>query len=170
VAVAVALASVLLGASACGAGSQVLDPSELDASVSDAVAQGLGVEGDQVAVACPDAVPLQADRRTTCAVEVEELGALEATVVQVDDKGAVEVELGAALIDRAEVAASLRATLREELGRSFQVDCGDDPAELVPVGDTFPCRARDADSRRSVDVTVVDGTGAVSFEILRPGA
>lgn len=160
------VAVVVLGA--CSGGTSTLAAPDVEAAVADAVGGGLDV--DVASVACPDEVPIELDLRTACTVEVDGLGTMEATVVQVDDQGTLEVAPGAALIDREEVAASLRSTLREELGRSFQVDCGDDPPALVEVGDTFPCRARDADSRRSVDVTVEGADGAVSFEILRPGA
>ena len=159
-------AALALGA--CGGGPSTLAAADVEAAVADAVGSGLAVE--VATVSCPDEVPIEIGRRTTCRVEVDGLGEMEAIVVQVDDQGTLEVALGSALIDREEVATSLRSTLREELGRSFQVDCGDDPPALVEVGDTFPCRARDADSRRSVDVTVEGADGAVSFEILRPGA
>ena len=166
-AVAVLACAVALGA--CGGGGpSTLDPADVEAAVADAVARGLEVE--VASVACPQDVPVELERRTTCTVEVDDAGSMVATVVQVDEDGTLEVAPGSALIDRVEVADTLRSTLREELGRSFQVDCGDDPPALVAIGDTFPCRARDADSRRSVDVTVEGADGTVTFEILRRGA
>ena len=165
---AVALLAAVLSLGACGGGGpSTLDPADVEAAVADAVAGGLDVE--VASVACPEDVPVELDRRTSCTVEVDGVGTMAATVVQVDEDGTLEVAPGSALVDRGEVAATLRSTLRDELGRSFQVDCGDDPPALVAIGDTFPCRARDADSRRSVDVTVEGADGTVSFEILRPG-
>jgi hypothetical protein len=64
------------------------------------------------------------------------------------------------------VAAQLRTLLKRGFDRSFQATCGPDGWRVRAVGRPFVCRARDAVSRRSVEVTVVDASGRIRFELV----
>jgi hypothetical protein len=120
-------------------------------------------------VRCPDELPLGAGEAFACDVELADpAGTLPVGVVQLDDAGALEVTLRRAVVDDAEVADQLRKLLAEEFGRTFQVDCGSDPASVREPGDTAVCRANDGASRRSVEVTFDDELGSLSFALVDP--
>lgn len=163
-----ALALVL---AACGSSPTTLDQAATEAAVAEAVASSPSLDGLEVGAAdvrCPAEVLVEAGESFECTVSLGERGELEVAVEVTDDDGTLDVVPQAALIDPVVAAEQLKATLRSEFGRSFQVDCGDDPAELRAEGDTFTCRARDKTSRRSVTVTVVDAAGTLSFEVADP--
>lgn len=159
--VGAALAVLLAG---CGG------PTELDrATVEDEVAlvlapvAGPGIE----AVTCPDRIERGAGEVVGCTVELADgLGAFEATVRQVGGDGELEVEPASVVVEVAEVEAELAVLLEADLDRVVEVVCGRGEHRLVEVGATFPCRVEDGDEQRSVDVTIADGAGTRSYEVL----
>lgn len=153
---------------ACGSSPATLDQAATEAAVAEAVAESLELEAGAADVRCPAEVPVAAGEAFACTVSLGEPGELDVAVEVTDDDGTLDVVPQAALIDPVAAAEQLKATLRSEFGRSFQVDCGDDPAAVRAEGDTFTCRARDKTSRRSVTVTVVDAAGTLSFEVAEP--
>lgn len=156
------LAALLLGA--CSG------PTELDrATVEDEVALALApVAGPGIdQVTCPDRIERGSGEVVACTVELAEgLGAFEASVRQVGDDGELEVEPAAVVVEVAEVEAELAELLEDDLDREAEVVCGRSEHRLVTVGATFPCRVEDGDDQRSVDVTVEDGAGSRSYEVL----
>lgn len=161
-----AVGGVLVGLLLAGCGG----PTELDpATVEDEVAvvlapvAGPGIEG----VTCPDRIERAADETVTCTVDLAEgLGSFEATVRQVGDDGELEVAPASVVVEVSEVEAELAQLLEDDLDRVAEVVCGRSEHRLVAVGATFPCRVEDGDDRRSVDVTVEDGAGTRSYEVL----
>ncbi len=153
---------------ACGDDPPVLDQAEAETAVEAATAEVVPVE--VAAASCPADVPRAEGERFRCTVELVAVGSMPVAVRQLDDAGRLEVEPLAVVLADAEVAAQLKAELRTRFERSFLVDCGDAAHRVWEPGDTFACRARDADSRRSVEVTVLDPAGTLSFEVLRPSS
>ena len=92
-------------------------------------------------------------------------GVVRATVTQTDDEGSLDVVPLDAVLADADVAAQAKRSLADRFERSFQVDCGKDPATVRTPGDTFTCTARDRWSRRTIEVTVQDANGTLQFTI-----
>ena len=109
---------------------------------------------------------VEAGETTACEADLGEAGSMAVEVRVVDREGGLAVRPRAAVIDRAEAAEDLKALLRSRFERSFQADCGEAGPEVIEPEETFVCRARDADGRRSVRVTVTDVAGTLSFEVL----
>jgi len=164
--VAVVAAIGVLGG--CGSGAGTLDQAATETAVGDAVAGDLGV--DVVATACPRDVAATRGERFSCSVDLGEMGDLPVSVRVTDDDAALRVVPDAAVLADAEIARQLKAALKAEFDRSFQVDCGDGGPQVRLPDDTFVCRARDKTSRRSVEVTVTDAAGTLSFEVRKPAS
>ncbi|MFN8018975.1 MAG: DUF4333 domain-containing protein [Acidimicrobiales bacterium] len=148
-------------------------PSTLDRAATESVvrdAADQAIAPRVVQASCPGPLPAGEGRSFRCTARVAEVGDVRLAVTQVGGKGRLQVRPLDAVLADAAVARQLRAELRRRFGRAFQVTCGDHPWRIWQPGDTFPCRARDRDGRRSVDVTVEDAAGTLSFRVLRPGA
>jgi hypothetical protein len=149
---------------ACG-GSTELDRATVEEEVALVLAPVAGPGIDRVT--CPDRIERAEGATVTCTVELSEgLGAFDATVRQVDGDGELEVEAASVAVEVAEVEAELAELLEDELDRVAEVVCGRGEHRLVAVGATFPCRVEDGDEQRSVDVTIEDGAGTRSYEVL----
>lgn len=161
-----ALVGLLLvaGGAACSSGPATLAGDDLAGEVASAASEAIGVEVD--AVACDEELPVEVGQTTTCRADLGDAGAMDVEVEVVGADGELAVRPRAAVIDRAEVAEDLKALLKSRFERSFQADCGQAGSEVLPPDATFVCRARDADGRRSVRVTVTDVAGTLSFEVL----
>lgn len=158
---------VLAGAATSCSSTPTLDRATTEAAVARAADRAISPRVTRAT--CPDGVVRRAGATFRCRVTVAGVGTARVSVRQVDAEGRLVVRPVDAVLADAAVADELRATLRTRFGRTFQVTCGDHPWRIWAPGDTFPCRARDRDGRRSVDVTVVDGAGTLSFAVLRPG-
>lgn len=156
---------VLLGS--CAQEPDQLDPDSAERQIAGALA---GVVAPPVAeVRCPAPVRLEEGGEFDCEVVLGAGGGtLPVRVVQRDDRGTLEVLPERAVLSARQVADELRSSLGETFGRSFQVDCGTEPATVREPGEQLICRARDQGSRRSVAVTIVDERGSLSFEISDP--
>ncbi|MCB0970877.1 MAG: DUF4333 domain-containing protein [Acidimicrobiales bacterium] len=161
VALVVGLAS---GAAGCSSSPSTLGGEDLAAEVQAAAGEAIGVEVDSVT--CDADLRIEAGDVTTCVAGLGDAGEVDLEVEVLDAEGALSVRPQAVVIDRAEVAEDLKALLKSRFERSFQADCGEPGPEVVEPDDTFVCRARDADSRRSVRVTVTDPAGTLAFEVL----
>lgn len=155
----------LLGA--CSSSAKTLDRAATETAVGRAVADK--VEPAVAGTTCPTELPRGKGKAFTCKVELGgKVGTMRVRVRQLDDDGRLAVAPLDAVISGEATAATLKAKLRTRFKRSFQVTCGAGWKVRSP-GDTFPCRARDKTSRRSIDVTVEDPAGTLSFQVLRPG-
>jgi hypothetical protein len=94
------------------------------------------------------------------------IGSLRVRARQVDDDGHLSVQLLDVPLRNEAVASRLRSLLKRGFDRSFQATCGPDGWRIRAVGKPFVCRARDETSRRSVEVTVVDASGRIRFELV----
>jgi hypothetical protein len=156
--------ALVLGLAACAGEAEVLDRAATEQQVARVLDEVL--EPEVGAVTCPDEPPV--DRAFRCEAELgEERGTLTASV-RYDEVDGLAVEAEQAVLAGTAIADELRAALAEEFGRTFQVDCGDDVAVVREPGEVVVCRARDEGSRRSVDVTVVDASGSLAFEVIDP--
>jgi Domain of unknown function (DUF4333) len=157
-------AAGLLVLSGCGSEDGSLDRPATERQVGRAVAKV--VTPPVAATSCTGALPLEQGRTFTCQVKLGAgAGTLRASVLQTDDDGALEVEPLDAVLSDAQVARQLKASLNDQFGRSFQVDCGDEGQTVRRPGSTSSCTARDQTSRRKVAVTVEDASGSLSFEV-----
>ncbi|MEZ5138409.1 MAG: DUF4333 domain-containing protein [Acidimicrobiales bacterium] len=164
-AAASALAAVAL--TACGDEPARLDRASAEREIAVAVAGE--VEPGVDAVRCPDEIPVRDGAEVECDVELADgAGTLPVIARQRDEGGSLDVELRRAVLSDAQVADALRAALRDGFGRSFQVDCGDDGPTVREAGERVTCRARDASSRRSVEVTIDGADGGLSYELVDP--
>lgn len=163
-AVVIVIVGLGLGLAGCSSEASTLDRAATERAVGRSVAAA--VEPAVAATVCPTAVERAKGGRFRCEVRLTaEVGTVRASVRQVDDAGHLEVALRDAVVSGEAAAATLKASLRSGFGRSFQVDCGKGWKVRSP-GDTFTCRARDKTSRRSVEATVTDPAGTLSFEVL----
>jgi len=166
--IALAAASVVVvGLAGCGDDPARLDGPSAEREIAAAVAAE--VEPEVAAVRCPDEIPLGRGEEVECDVELADgAGTLPVVARQRDERGSLDVELRRAVLSDAEVADALRAALRDGFGRSFQVDCGDRGPTVREAGAQVTCRARDATSRRSVEVTIDGADGGLSYQLVDP--
>lgn len=131
---------------------------------------GVRITPDIDAVRCPEEIERGADERVECtALLAEDAGIVRLQVTQTDDDATLEIVLLDAVLDRTEVAEDLRQTLVETYLRTFTVDCGEPPTLVIRPDDTFTCEATDddpdADDTRTVQVTVTDAAGTLSYDV-----
>ncbi|MGN6695664.1 MAG: DUF4333 domain-containing protein [Aquihabitans sp.] len=157
-----AIAFVVL--SACSDDPGTLDQAATERAVGKAV--GAQVDPKVGATSCEEPIEQQEGGRFTCEVTLEGAGDLSVTVTQVDDQGTLDVVPEASVVTRERIVSELRASLKDQFERSFQVACDDTPEVAVrKAGSTSTCIARDATSRRSVTVTVSDTAGTLAFAV-----
>ncbi len=163
--VSVALAAGLgLGAAGCAEEADTLDRAATQRAVEKVIDARLDVDVDRVT--CPADIPLGTGREVACRASLEGVDDdLRLTVTQRGDEGELDVELLDAVVDPTDVAEDLHGQLVAEFARSFLADCGDGGPQVVEPGETIECVARDAGSRRTVTVTVVDAAGTLRYEL-----
>ena len=161
-----AIAAVAIGIlGGCSDDADALDRPATERAVGRAVAAQ--VAPPVAGTACPGTLTRAKGRRFTCTIELGAgAGTLKVVVRQVDDQGSLDVTPSAAVLSDAAIARSLKALLKAQFDRSFQVDCGDRGDRVRPPGTTLTCTARDRTSRREVTVTITDAAGTQSFEVL----
>ena len=163
------VAAAVLVLAACSDEASTLDRSATQDAVGEAVAAD--VEPKVTATRCPDPIEREQGATFTCTVTLQGAGKLPVTVTQVDADGALEVQPTAAVVTRERIASELKASLKGQFERSFQVNCDDTDEVAVREPDsTSTCIARDASSRRSVTVTVTDASGTLAFAVGKPAS
>lgn len=151
----------------CSSSADSLDRAATQRQVGRAVAAE--VEPAVAATTCPGHLEQRRGGTFSCSIRLGGgAGTLHVTVRQADDEGRLEVSRREAVLAASGIAASLKADLRDTFDRSFQVDCGDAGWKVRKAGDTLTCTARDRSSRRLVEVTVVDASGTLRFDV-QPG-
>lgn len=149
---------------ACSDEAGTLDQAATQRAVAKAV--GGEVDAKVTSAACERPIDRKEGATFTCDVTLTGAGELPVTVTQLDDEGKLDVEPEAAVVERERIASELKASLKDQFQRSFQVACDDDAATAVrKPGSTSTCTARDATSRRTVTVTVTDTAGTLAFEV-----
>lgn len=155
---------VALIAAGCSSGSSTLDTGATETAVALALGADLPVE--VLGVECPAEIDQGVDVRIECsALLADDAGTMGVRVTQVDEKATLRVVAQAAVLSDGEMAVAAKAALRDSFERSFQVDCGEGPPKVRIQGDTITCRARDADTRRELTITVADRAGTLSFAV-----
>lgn len=165
---ALGAALVVLGASACSEEATTLDRSATERAVERVL--GGRVDADVADVRCPAEIERGVGRRFRCeaSLDDDDAGRLRLRVRQVDDDGALAIELLDAVVDPQDVATDLTRSLVEELGRSFTVDCGAAGPLVVAPGHVLTCSVADATSEREVAVTVTDAAGTLAYDVGGP--
>lgn len=164
---AAALGCLLLGGS-CAEEATTLDQAGTERAVERVI--GVRIAPDIDAIRCPGEIERGEGERIECtALLAEDAGVVRLQVTQTDDDATLEAELLDAVLDRTEVAEDLRQTLVDSYLRTFTVDCGEPPTLVIEPDDTFTCDATDddpdADDARTVEVTVVDAAGTLSYDV-----
>ncbi len=171
VAALAAVAALALAIPACGRSKAVaLDRAATERAVGEVVAGQIekqaGFSVEVSATRCPSDIPRGSGRVTMCNVTVKGVaGKVRARVRQVDDHGRLDVTLLDSVLSNPAVANQLQVELKKRFSRSFQANCGKGMRIAAPKA-AFTCRARDASSRRTVQVTVVDSAGTLRFSVL----
>lgn len=160
--VPVLVAGGLLVLAACSS-DPTLDQSATERAVGKAVAAD--VDPKVTATRCPEDLDREEGGRFECTVQLQGAGTLPVTVTQVDGDGKLRVVPGAAIVTQERVAAELKAALKDEFDRNFQVACDLDAVAVREPGSTATCTARDSTSRRTVTVKVTDAAGTLDFTI-----
>lgn len=158
----VAVAGLALLA-ACSDDAGTLEPTATQRAVGKAVAAE--VDPKVTSTSCPDEIERDEGATFTCVVVLQGAGKLPVTVTQADGDGALDVEPEAAVVTQERITSELKASLKDQFERNFQVSCDTDEVAVREPGSTSTCAARDATSRRTVTVTVTDAAGTLAFEV-----
>ncbi|HEX7097225.1 MAG TPA: DUF4333 domain-containing protein [Acidimicrobiales bacterium] len=160
--VALALAVVTGFAAGCA------DADELDAEklARDVPAAVLADHPELVTdVVCPEPIEREAGVRTACFASIAGT-AVELTVSQLDDDGAVRVELGRPLLDVDLLSARIAERLTADVGVPTSVTCEGPPVRVLQVGDEIRCDATDDDNRtRTFVATILDESAAYELRL-----
>lgn len=116
-------------------------------------------------VTCPAHLRKGEGEVATCrAVLADGVGTVRLRVRQTDGDAHLDVELIDAVIDRTAAATALHRELVAAYARTFTVDCGAGPIVVAP-GKAFECSASDGTTTRTVQATVTDAAGTVTFDL-----
>ena len=149
-----ALLSISLLASACG-GTEVLDTDDVAAQLQESLTDALGGE---VAVECPDEVPLEEGAEFTCDATSAE-GDFGIIVTQTDDQGNVSTIRES--LDMTSIEEQIATSIEQLGGIDIQVECPDDVE--VGEGNKFNCHATSERGELDFVVTQEDDFGTVTF-------
>ena len=149
-----ALLSTSLLASACG-GTEVLDTKDVAAQLQASLTDALG---GQVAVECPDEVPLEEGREFTCDATSAE-GDFGIIVTQTDDQGNVSTIRES--LDMTSIEEQIATSIEQLGGIDIQVECPEDVE--VGEGKKFNCHATSERGELDFVVTQEDDFGTVTF-------
>jgi hypothetical protein len=145
-----ALAVVVTG---CG------EADEVDAgSIEDAIPAALIPEHPELVteVSCPGPVDRGIGTVTACTARIGGT-AVEVTATQVDDDGALRVEMARTLLDVDDLAADLSRRLTADVGDPTSVICDGPVVRVLAVGDELRCVATDTEDRdHTFVVTILD--------------
>ncbi|MCB1031542.1 MAG: DUF4333 domain-containing protein [Acidimicrobiales bacterium] len=120
-----------------------------------------------VKVDCPEPIKVKQGATIDCSVQLaNDAGTVPVRLTQTNDQGHLDIELLAPVLSDAQIARQLRAVLVKQYSRSFEVECGNDPARVRPLGESFLCRAHDGSDQRSITVSVKDDA-TLSFVIAK---
>lgn len=163
----VVTAALLLGASVavtgCGKDATTLDRAATEAAVAKAARSEVPTAPSKVT--CPATITKAKGTKVVCTATVPKLGPVRLQVVQPDDTGALEVRRLDAIVRTDEVAESARVALTKSLGRDVLVVCSTPRPVVVKPGGHLECRADDGAGTRTVEVTVVDAAGSLSYRL-----
>jgi hypothetical protein len=117
------------------------------------------------AVSCPEPIPRELGTVTTCRATLAGTG-VDLHVTQVDDNGAVRVQLDDTLLDVDQLSARIAQRLTTDIGIPVSVRCEGPPVVVLHVGDEFRCEARDPDNRTNTYVaTILDAAANYDLQL-----
>lgn len=162
-------AALVLGATIGAAGcskdeAKTLDRAAAESAVGKAARSEVPTAPSKVT--CPATIAKAKGTKVVCTATVPKLGAVRLQVVQPDDSGALEVQRLDAIVRTDDVAESARVALTKSLGRNVLVVCSTARAVVVKPGGHLECRADDGAGTRTVEVTVVDAAGSLSYRVV----
>lgn len=155
--------ALLLVAGACREATKL----DVDALQRDLPAAVVADHADLVTdVVCPPKILRGAGTVVECSAAISGTPVV-LTVVQIDDDGAVRVELDRTLLDVGKLAADVAARLTKDVGVPTTVVCDGPAVRVLAVGDTYACTATDASNRsRRFRATILDQAGAFELQIV----
>lgn len=157
--------AVALALSGCGKGTTELDRAATEKAVAKAAADELPTAPTKVV--CPAKIPKRKGASVTCTATVTGLGAVRLQAMQPDGSGRLEVSRLDAIVRTDDVAETATSDLSERLGRAVKVVCSTPRPVVVKPGGLLVCHADDGSSTRTVNVTVVDASGSLSYELVK---
>ena len=137
--VAIVRLGTLLGLILLSSCSQYLNMSQLETDIQDDIER----QGRRLSlkdVICPNRAIKQADVYFRCVGELPDGGQFTVNVIQQDDQGNVswDVPSSKVLINLASLEEDIQENMREAVGKSLAIDCGD-TYRLNQRGDSFEC-------------------------------
>ena len=137
--VAIVRLGALLGLVLLSSCSRHLNMSRIETDIQDDIER----QGRRLTlknVICPNSVVKQAEAYFRCVGELPDGGQFTINVIQQDDQGSViwDVPSSKALINLASLEEAIQEDIREAVGRSLVVDCGD-TYRVNKRGDSFEC-------------------------------
>ncbi len=161
------VALVALAAGGCGS-EEAADPvAEAEAGLAAVLAERLDAEVDDVAVACPEDLVVEAGVEFACDVAVAGADAVAVDLAVAADG---TVELRRAVVPTAAVEDYLATELAGPAEGPVEPRCGDHPLVVADVGDELRCQVeRTADgAEHDVVVTVLAVDGTVRYRVEAP--
>ena len=157
------LAAPILAATGC---TRSLDMAALDRSISDGIDKQLQLP--IATVSCPAGErTLKAGDKFDCTATPKEGGRLTVTVTQKDDAGNVawEVTRTEGLLDLDKVEVSVKEGLKAQTNVDATVAC-EGRWKAAKVGEVFQCQATSGEHKATVEVTIKDLEGNISWKVL----
>lgn len=119
-------------------------------------------------VSCPEGVEVEAGAAFECAATTS-AGRVDVVVRQIDGDGVLAVEPAQAVLVTERVAEDIAAVLADRFDRDDAlVSCPGAPVRVEEVGGAFTCRALHDGEARSIEVTVRDAGGALTYSLAEP--
>jgi hypothetical protein len=147
----------------CGGAGKTLDSKNAEALVQKTLTEQTGLTPK---VSCPQRVKVEKGGRFTCDVTFDDVTGA-AVLLQKDDQTLVEVESFSGFLFTDKLEAVIVERLQAQSGAKVEADCGP-RVRPARAGDVFRCQARDdAGVSLEVAVTVKDGTGNVSIDVVQ---
>lgn len=135
------------------------------ASIEQTVQGGLAEQrGGTWTVECPDSMTVEAGLTADCMATSDSGEAIDVSITQTDDQGAVTWEVPPSGFDEASAEATVATEMGAELGGEWTVDCPEDIPTQKDL--TANCGATDADGKSvMVDLTQIDDRGTVTWKV-----
>jgi hypothetical protein len=157
--VAAGLAAATAGCSSVRV-NKVLDAKETARQISQNLGTTFGLSNP--AVFCPGGVQVTAGAKFDCTTTLE-AQPLTIHVILNDDQGRFTPTTGEAVLLVSKIATAIKSDPTQS--SSATVTCGDHTVLVKQPGDSFPCAVTTGTANQTVDITVKDLNGNISYQL-----